>query len=305
MSIDHGYYLNMGDVNTTENHVAGATMTAPNKFEVHVPQIMASVPVVLPVNDPTLTIEDISRDIVLILDNRYVVPFKVPVAMHDLYSHTLLGEVTKIGLGVEMVKKGILSLDNIGAFVQSFITVSELIKEVSMYKISWENLSKLVEAYMDGRSDVTFEIENGDVGEINEILRKRPYFALDIFELVRNAYKVRATEIKVKAKILDGGIWIAVSDNGNGFVDKESIQVAFSRGFSTTGSTGLGLAIFLEHVVERNGELHVTNKGENTYSIDATNGDVSESIDTAGKPDGDDGLTTIEAFIPFEYRNHY
>jgi signal transduction histidine kinase len=111
------------------------------------------------------------------------------------------------------------------------------------------------------QSDAELEVETAISGPLPPVRADRPAILQVLLNLLHNAchHALGATRVVVGAS-LDGGqgrVRLTVADDGQGIPRKDQPRI-FEPFFSTTGSTGLGLAIAHRLVREHGGRLSVS-----------------------------------------------
>ncbi len=197
-------------------------------------------------------------------------------------SHELRTPLTSIRMYADMLKEGwVKDADNAREYVGLLSAESERLARLVHNVLDFASMEK------GGRR---FEMQIGDpapvVREAAEVLR--PYLKSKNFELhidtpttlpacsfdrdaliqilvnlIDNAVKYGAQEVRIEASAEDGRVRFAVLDRGPGVnaQERERIFFPFERGEHTrTGGSGLGLALVRHYVEAHRGEISVTDR---------------------------------------------
>ena len=87
-----------------------------------------------------------------------------------------------------------------------------------------------------------------------------------IATLIENSLKYGRGETSVRSRKLGRGVIVEVADEGEG-VDKEFIDAIFMKGFSTGGSTGIGLPLAKSLAEADGGRLELTQSSPPVFSL--------------------------------------
>ena len=87
-----------------------------------------------------------------------------------------------------------------------------------------------------------------------------------IATLIENSLKYGAGETSVRSRKMGRGVIIEVADEGQG-VGKEFIDAIFMKGFSTGGSTGIGLPLAKSLAEADGGRLELTQNSPPVFSL--------------------------------------
>lgn len=92
--------------------------------------------------------------------------------------------------------------------------------------------------------------------------------AQTIATLIENALKYGAGTVRVTSRATANkkGVFVEVSDEGEGISDEHAAEI-FTKGFSTGGSTGIGLAIAKDLIAADGGRLELKQRAPAVFSI--------------------------------------